>query len=103
MRASASMRILAAEPPGAEKPPTLPPAASTLWAGDDQRHRILRHGLADIARGFRSGAEFLGQGPIGCRAPPSDPSRRGIDALEECSCSPRSSLNLEKSVSSPSK
>src|SRR5215472_10313508 len=28
-------------------------------AGDHQRHRILRHGLADIARGFRSGAEFL--------------------------------------------
>src|SRR5215469_4368387 len=27
------MRILAAEPPGAEKPPTLPPAASTLWQG----------------------------------------------------------------------
>jgi hypothetical protein len=27
------MRILAAEPPGAEKPPTLPPAAKTLWQG----------------------------------------------------------------------
>src|SRR5277367_6776220 len=25
------MRILAPEPPGAEKPPTLPPAAKTLW------------------------------------------------------------------------
>jgi len=29
----ASMRILAAEPPGAEKPPILPPAANTLWQG----------------------------------------------------------------------
>ena len=27
------MRILAAEPPGAENPPTLPPAARTLWQG----------------------------------------------------------------------
>jgi len=33
-------------------------------AGDDQRHRILRHGLADIARAFRSGAEFLCQGAM---------------------------------------
>src|SRR6516162_7927272 len=27
------MRILAAEPPGAENPPTFPPAARTLWQG----------------------------------------------------------------------
>ena len=27
------MRFLAADPPGAEKPPTLPPAARTLWQG----------------------------------------------------------------------
>ena len=33
MPSSASMRFLAAEPPGAEKPPILPPAARTLWQG----------------------------------------------------------------------
>jgi hypothetical protein len=27
------MRILATAPPGAEKPPTLPPATNTLWHG----------------------------------------------------------------------
>src|SRR5262249_7704415 len=37
----------------------------------------------DIARGFRSGAEFLRQGAIGRCAAPSDPSSRGVDALKE--------------------
>jgi hypothetical protein len=90
---SASMRILAAEPPGVEKPPILPPAAKTL-AGDDQRHRILRHGLANIARGFRSGPEFLRQSAISGRAAPSDVAPRH-NTLEERVRSPRSSLNLE--------
>jgi len=52
-------------------------------AGDNQRHRILRHGLANIARGFRSGAEFLRQSAISGRATPFDLSRRGINTLEE--------------------
>jgi hypothetical protein len=39
--------------------------------------------LADIARGFRSGAEFLRQGTVGRCAAPSDASCRGVDALEE--------------------
>ena len=39
-------------------------------AGDDQRHRILCHGVADIARSFRSGAEFL-------RQPYTGPTERG--------------------------
>ena len=52
-------------------------------AGDDQRHRILCHGLANIARGFRSGAEFLRQSAVSGRAAPSDQPRRGINTLEE--------------------
>jgi len=52
------MRLLAAEPPGAENPPTLPPAARTLRQGMNQGHRIPGHGFADIARGFRPGAEL---------------------------------------------
>ena len=47
-------------------------------AGDDQRDRIVGHGLADIARSFRSGAEFLRQGAVSGRAAPSDLPRRGI-------------------------
>src|SRR5215472_15254664 len=77
------MRILAAEPPGAEKPPTLPPCRQDSVAGDHQRHGVLRHGLAHIARGFRSGAELLRQGAIGRCAAPSDLSSRGVDALKE--------------------
>jgi len=53
-------------------------------AGDDQRDRIVGHGLADIARSFRSGAEFLRQSAISGRAAPSDLPRRGINTLEEC-------------------
>jgi hypothetical protein len=75
------MRILVAVPPGAEKPPTLPPAAKSL-AGDDQRHRIVRDGMIDIARSFRSGTEFLRQSAISGRAAPSDLPRRGINTLE---------------------
>ena len=51
-------------------------------AGDDQRHRIVRHGLTDIARSFRSGTEFLRQSAISGRAAPSDLPRRGINTLE---------------------
>jgi hypothetical protein len=85
------------------KTTNLTPCRQDPVAGDDQRHRILRHGLADIACGFGSGAEFLGQGAISCRAPPSDPSRRGIDALEEWVQLAEIELESEKSVSLPSK
>src|SRR5262249_6256327 len=61
----------------------LTPRRQDPVAGDDQRHRILRHGLADIARGFRSGAEFLREGAVGRCVAPSDPSSRDVDALEE--------------------
>jgi len=66
-------------------------------------HRIPHHGLADIPRGFRSGADFFREAAVGRRAAPSDLSSRGVDALEKGVRSPKSSLNLEKSVSSPSK
>ena len=49
------MRLLAAEPPGAEDPA----GRQDPVAGDDQGHRIPGHGFADIARGFRPGAELL--------------------------------------------
>src|SRR5215471_7521344 len=65
------------------KTTNLTPRRQNPVAGDHQRHRILRHGLADIARGFRSGGEFLRQGAIGRCAAPSDPSSRGVDALKE--------------------
>src|SRR6516164_909313 len=71
------MRILVAVPPGAEKPPTLPPAAKSL-AGDDQRHRIVRDGMIDIARSFRPGTEFLRQSAI------STLERSLIEALAGC-------------------
>src|ERR1700751_202117 len=44
---------------------------------------MLRHGLANIARGFGSGAECLRQSAISGRATPFDLSRRGINTLEE--------------------
>src|SRR5215472_17470817 len=65
------------------KTTSLTPGRQDPVAGDHQRHRILRHGLADIARGFRSSAEFLRQGAIGRCAAPSDLSNRGVDALKE--------------------
>src|SRR5215831_7204580 len=65
------------------KPTNLAPRRKDPVARDHQRHRILGHGLADIARGFRSGAEFLRQCAIGRCATPSDPSSRGVDALKE--------------------
>src|SRR5215472_15106317 len=65
------------------KTTNLTPCRQDSVAGDHQRHGVLRHGLADIARGFRSGAELLRQGPIGRCAAPSDLSSRGVDALKE--------------------
>jgi hypothetical protein len=35
------MRTFVVEPPGAEKPPILPPAASTLWQGMISAYQIL--------------------------------------------------------------
>ena len=52
-------------------------------AGDDQRHRIFGHSLADIARGFRSGAEFFRQCAVGRRVAPTDPPRRILDLLKK--------------------
>src|SRR5271166_4781417 len=52
-------------------------------AGDDQRHWIVGHGLADIARGLRPGTEFLRQSAVGSGAAPPDLPRRIINLLEE--------------------
>jgi hypothetical protein len=77
--------------------PTYSMKAATLLvlAGDDQRHRILGHGMTNIARRFWPGAEFLRQSAIGGRAAPSDPPRRSIDLLEERVLILRSSLKPE--------
>ena len=77
------MRILAAEPPGAEKPPTLPPAAKTLWHGMISGHRILGHGLTDVAGGLRAGADLLCQCAIGGGMAPSNLACGSIDLVEE--------------------
>jgi hypothetical protein len=47
------MRILAAEPPGAEKPPTLPPAAKTLWQGMIGGFNVAAASICDHDRGPR--------------------------------------------------
>src|SRR5262249_53617299 len=52
-------------------------------AGDEQGDRIRRHGLAAIARGLRTGAEFLRQRAVGGGAAPSDLPCCRIDPLEE--------------------
>src|SRR5207247_4926771 len=52
-------------------------------AGDDQRHRIVGHGLTDIARGLWPHAELVRQSAIGGGLAPSDPPCRSIDAPEE--------------------
>src|SRR5262249_30600284 len=65
------------------KTTNLTPCRQDSVAGDDQRDRILCHGLANITRGFGSGAELLGQGAIGRCAAPSDLSSSGVDALKE--------------------
>ena len=41
-------------------------------AWNDQRHRVFRHGLTNIARSLRPSADFLRQSAIGGRLPPSD-------------------------------
>ena len=52
-------------------------------AGDQQWNRIARHGLADIARGFRAGAEFLRQRAIRRGFTPADTAKGDIDPLAE--------------------
>src|SRR5260221_252339 len=52
-------------------------------AGNDQRHGVLGHRLADVARGLRRGAELLRERAVGGRAAPPDLPCRGIDLREE--------------------
>src|ERR1700722_1774092 len=52
-------------------------------ARDDQRDRVFCHGLADIACGLRSRAEFLRQRAVGRRVAPPDLPQDIIDLLEE--------------------
>src|SRR5215510_4713786 len=77
------MRILAAEPPGAEKPPTLPPAARTLWQGIISATGFFAMDWPTSRAASDPASEFLRQGAIGRCAAPSDLSSRGVDALKE--------------------
>lgn len=79
------------------------PAAGGQYAvaGDDQRHRVPRHRLADVARGFRPGAEFLRQRAVGGRPAPAERAGGGIDAAEEIVFTSRSRTISAKSVGLP--
>ena len=50
---------------------------------DDQRDRILGHRRSDVARAFRTRADVLRQGAVGCRSAPANPPRGLIDLLVE--------------------
>ncbi len=77
------MRAFDDEPPGAEKPPILPPHGQHPVAGDDQSDRVLRHRLTDVAGGFRPDAELLRQRAVSGRATPADTPCRRINIPEE--------------------
>src|SRR5215471_20885121 len=77
------MRILAAEPPGAEKPPTLPPAARTLWQGIISATGFFAMAWPTSRAASGPAPSSFARAAVGCRVPPSDPAHRGIDALKE--------------------
>ena len=52
-------------------------------AGDDQRRRVLRHRLADVARRLAAGANLLRQRAVGGRAAPADAAQGVINPGEE--------------------
>ena len=80
---SASIRAFATDPPGAEKPPTLPPAASTRWHGTISGIGFARHRLPDVAGEFGAGAERFRHRAIGGVLAPAERADRVIDAREE--------------------
>jgi hypothetical protein len=75
------MRILAADPPGAEKPPILPPAAKTRWQGMISGTGFLA--MAWPTSRAASGADFRRERTVSGRLPPLDPPCCGVDLLEE--------------------
>src|SRR5436190_19029272 len=77
------MCILRRRAPRRGEAPDLAAGGQDPMAGNDQRHRILGHSLADIARGLRAGAELLGQRAVRGDLAPSDLPRRRIDALKK--------------------
>jgi hypothetical protein len=85
MPSNSSILILEAAPPGAEKPPTLPPAAKHAMAGDDEGNGIVRHGLAHATCDFRTGPDFFGQRAVGAGLAPADAPRGSVDAHKKFS------------------
>jgi hypothetical protein len=57
------MRIFAADPPGAENPPTLPPAANTRWHG-------MINGTGFLAMAWPTSRAASGPAPIYFAKPP---------------------------------
>src|SRR5262245_16969958 len=69
---------------GCRKAAKLAAGRQNAVTGNNQRHRIMGHGLTDVARSLRSGAELLGQRAVGRGVTPADPPRRRIYAFEKC-------------------
>src|ERR1700757_2605731 len=83
MPSSASIRLLAADPPGAEKPPTLPPAARILWQGMISATGFFAMAWPTSRAASGPAPRSFCRSAVGRWAPPSDPPRRDVDALEE--------------------
>src|SRR5580704_6650147 len=47
-------------------------------AGDDERDRVLRHRLTDVAGALRPHAKLVGKRAVGRRSSPPDTARRGV-------------------------
>ena len=78
-----SMRALVSAPPGAEKPPSLPPAASTRWQGMRSGIGFFAMADADVARGLARRADRGSQRAVSGRPAPADPPQRVVDLGEE--------------------
>ena len=63
-------------------------------ARNDQRHGILRHGLTDVARRFRSHASLFRESTVGRRVTPAYATRGGVDLSEEFTLSAEIELQL---------
>ena len=78
------------------KPANLAAGGQDPVTGNDQRDRISRHGLTNVARSLWPATQLPGEGAIGGRLPPFDTSCRGIDTFEELILSIEIELDLRK-------
>ena len=80
-----SKRSLLTTPPGAEKPPVLPPAASTRWQGMMIGHGFSSERGSDLAR-QQFVAQPLGDFAVSHRLSRRDCPRYGVDTGVELRC-----------------